>query len=224
MVMLQNLGNVKPGQLPVLPGAKPVYVGDSTAMYATEAAVSATADACRKLFLAQGWVPYGDAGDSAFFKQNAILVTATASSAPAQGGKTMIQYSSELISADIPAPPNVEDLRYVDQPPELTFQTADTNQDATIDFYRKTLAATGWKSTLDHMVAVDDKPTMIFRNPAKDMFTLTITGMLHSKLLFSVRFQSAAEIAELDRRIKEEAPKLRAAAEAKAAKEAAELA
>ena len=224
MVMLQNLGNVKPGQLPVPPGAKPVYVGDSTAMYATEAAVSATADACRKLFLAQGWVPYGDAGDSAFFKQNAILVTATASSAPAQGGKTMIQYSSELISADIPAPPNVEDLRYVDQPPELTFQTADTNQDATIDFYRKTLAATGWKSTLDHMVAVDDKPTMIFRNPAKDMFTLTITGMLHSKLLFSVRFQSAAEIAELDRRIKEEAPKLRAAAEAKAAKEAAELA
>ena len=69
------------------------------------------------------------------------------------------------------------------------------------------------------MIAVDDKPTMIFRNPTKDMLTLSITGMLHSKLLFSVRFQSAAEIAELDRRIKEEAPKLRAAAEAKAAKE-----
>ena len=128
MVMLQNLGNVKPGQLPVPPGAKPVYVGDSTAMYATDAAVPATADACRKLFIAQGWVPYGDAGDSAFFKQNAILVTATASSAPAQGGKTMIQYSSQLISADIPAPPNVEDLRYADQPPELTFQTTDTTR------------------------------------------------------------------------------------------------
>ena len=225
MVMLQNLGNVKPGQLPVPPGAKPVYVGDSTAMYATEAAVSATADACRKLFLAQGWVPYGDAGDSAFFKQNAILVTATVSSAPAQGGKTMIQYSSELISADIPAPPNVEDLRYVDQPPELTFQTADTNQDAIIDFYRKTLAAAGWKSTLDHTVPIDDKPTMIFRNPAKDMLTLTISGMLHGKLLFSVRFQSAAEIAELDRRIKEEAPKLSAPPpKQKAAKEAAQLA
>jgi hypothetical protein len=224
MVRLQNQGNVKPGKLPVPPGAKPVYIGDSTAMYATEAAVPATADACRKLFIAQGWVPYGDAGDSAFFKQNAILVTATASSAPAQGGKTMIQYSSELISADIPAPPNVEDLRYVDQPPELTFQTTETNQDATIDYYRKTLAATGWKSTLDHMVAVDDKPTMIFRNPAKDMLTLSIPGVLHDKLLFSVRFQSAAEIAELDRRIKEEAPKLRAAAEAKAAKEAGELA
>jgi hypothetical protein len=224
MVTLQNLGNVKPGQLPVPPGAKPVYVGDSTAMYATEAAVPATADACRKLFLAQGWVRYGDAGDSAFFKQNANLATVTVSSAPAQGGKTMIQYSSQLISADIAAPPNVEDLRYVDQPPELTFQTAEANQDGIVDFYRKTLATAGWKSTLDHMIAFDDKPTMIFRNPAKDMLTLSITGMLHSKLLFSVRFQSAAEIAELDRRIKEEVPKLRAAAEAKAAKEAAELA
>lgn len=222
--MLQNLGNIKPGQLPIPPGTKPVYVGDSTAMYSAEAAVPATTDACRNLFLTQGWVPYGVAGDSAFFKQNAILVTATVSSAPAQGGNTMIQYSTQLISADIPAPPDVEDLRYGDEPPELTFGTAETNQDAIVDFYRKTLAAAGWKSTLDHMVAVDDKPTMIFRNSAKDMLTLSVSGVLRGKLLFSVRFQSAAEIAERDRRIKEQAPALRAAAEAEAAKEAAELA
>jgi hypothetical protein len=167
-------------------------------------------------------VPYGDAGDSAVFKQNANLATVTVSSAPAQGGKTMIQYSNQLISADIPAPPNVEDLRYVDEPPELTFATA--NQDAIVDFYRKTLATTGWKSTMDHMVDVDEKPTMIFRNPAKDMLTLEASGVLRGKLLFSVRFQSAAAIAERDRKIKELAPKIRAAAEAKAAKEAKEAA
>ena len=91
-------------------------------MYDTAAAVPATADAIRNLFVAQGWVPYGKAGDSDFFKQNAILATATVSSAPAQGGKTMIQYSNQLISSDIPAPPDVDDLRYVDEPPELTFR------------------------------------------------------------------------------------------------------
>jgi hypothetical protein len=221
-VRLQNLGNVKPGKLPVPPGAKPVYVGEPTAMYDTEAALPVTADACRNLFVAQGWTPYGKAGDSDFFKQNAILATATVSSAPAQGGKSTIQYSNQLISADIPAPPNVEDLRYVDEPPELTFAT--TNQDAIVDFYRKTLATAGWKSTMDKMIDVDGKPTMIFRNPAKEMITLSMPYVLKGKLLGSVRFQSAAEIAELDRRIREEAPKLRAAAEAKAAKEAAELA
>ena len=104
-VRLQNLGNVKPGKLPIPPNAKPVYQGDPTAMYSADAAVSSTADAIRNLFVAQGWVPYGTAGDSAMFKQNANLVTATVSSAPAQGGKTMIQYSNQLISADIPAPP-----------------------------------------------------------------------------------------------------------------------
>src|SRR4029453_6548699 len=221
-VRLLNQRNVKPGKLPVPPNAKPVYVGDSTAMYETAAAVAATADACRNLFVAQGWVPYGDAGDSAVFKQNANLATVTVSSGPAQGGKTMIQYSNQLISADIPAPPNVEDLRYVDEPPELSFATA--NQDAIVDFYRKTLATAGWKTTMDHMVDVDEKPTMIFRNPAKDMLTLEASGVLRGKLLSWVHFESAAETADLDRRLKEAAPKLRAAAEAKAAKEAKEAA
>src|SRR5439155_27311833 len=84
-VRLQNQGNVKPGKLPVPPGAKPVYVGDSTAMYETAAGVAATADAIRSLFVAQGWVPYGTAGDSDYFKQNAILTTATVSSGTRAG-------------------------------------------------------------------------------------------------------------------------------------------
>jgi hypothetical protein len=185
--------------------------------------VLATADAIRNLFVAQGWVPYGKAADSDYFKKNAILATSTVSSAPAQGGKTMIQYSNQLISSDIPAPQGVDDLRYVDEPPELMFATA--NKDAVVEFYRKALNATGWKSTMEKMVDVDEKPTMIFRNPGKDMLTLSVPyNYGGGKLGVSVRFQSAAEIAELDRKIKEEAPKLRALAEAKAAREAAELA
>lgn len=222
-VRLQNLGNVKPGKLPVPPGAKAVYQGDPTAMYETDAAVPVTADAIRNLFAAQGWVPYGKAGDSDFFKKNAIVATATVSSAPARGGKTMIQYSNQLISSDIPAPQGVDDLRYVDEPPELTFAT--TNKDAVVEFYQKALAAAGWKSTMDKMVDVDGGPTMIFRNPAKEMITLSVPYDYGSgKLGVSVRYQSASEIAERDRKMKELAPKLRAAAEAKAAKEAKEAA
>jgi hypothetical protein len=222
-VRLLNQGNVKPGKLPVPPNAKAVYVGDSTAMYETAAAVPATADAVRNSFIAQGWISYGDAPDTAVFKKNAILATAYISSAAAQGGKTSIQYSNQLISSDIPAPPNVDDLRYVDEPPELTFATA--NQDAIVEFYRKALAAAGWKSTMEKMVDVDGKPTMIFRNPAKEMITLAVPYDYGSgKLGVSVRFQSATELAERDRKMKEMAPRLRAEAEAKAAKEAKEAA
>jgi hypothetical protein len=222
-IRLQNLGNVKPGKLPIPAGAKVVYQGDPTAMYSTDAAVPATAEAIRNAFVAQGWVPYGKAGDSDMFKQNAILVTSTVSSAPAQGGKTMIQYSNQLISSDIPAPQGVDDLRYVDEPPELTFAT--TNQDAIVEFYRKALAAAGWKSTMDKMVDVDGGPTMIFRNPANEMITLSVPYDYGSgKRGVSVRYQSAAEIAERDRKMKELAPKLRALAEAKEAREAKEAA
>ena len=222
-VRLQNLGNVKPGKLPVPPGAKTVYQGDPTAMYTVDSTVPATADAIRNLLVAQGWVPYGKDPNSCFFKQNAILASVYISSAPAQGGKTSIQYSTQLISSDIPAPQDVEDLRYVDEPPELTFAT--TNKDAAIEFYRKALTALGWKSTMDKMVDVDEKPTMIFRNPAKEMITLSVPYKYEGgKHGVSVRYQSAAEIAELDRRIKEEMPRLRAAQQAKEAKEAKEAA
>jgi DNA recombination-dependent growth factor C len=56
------------------------------------------------------------------------------------------------------------------------------------------------------------------------MLTLSMSTVSRGKLPVSVLFQSAAEIAELDRRIKEEAPVIRAAAQAKEAKEAARLA
>jgi hypothetical protein len=223
MVALQNHGNVKPGQLPVPPGVKSVYVGDATAMYVTEANVTATVDAIRKLLLSQGWVPYGAAGDSTWFKQNAIRISATVSVAPAQGGKTMISYSSELLSADLPAPPDAAELRYTDQTQELNFETA-ADKNAAIAYYRKTLATTGWESTLDHTVQIDNKDEMIFRNPAKDMLTLTLSSASDGKLSVSLGFQSAAEIAELDRKIKEEAPARKAAFEAKKAEEAAQVA
>ena len=224
-VRLQNLGNVKPGKLPVPPGAKVVYQGDPTAMYSTDATIAATTDAIHNAFVAQGWVPYGKDPNTPVFKQNAILASAYISSAPAQGGKTSIQYSTQLISADIPAPQGVEELRYVDEPPELTFNTA--NKDAVVEFYRKALAALGWKSTMDKLVDVDGGPTMIFRNPANEMITLSMPYVFGDKLGVSVRYQSASEIAERDRKMKEMAPKLRALAqekEAKEAKEAAELA
>jgi len=221
LVTIQNHGNIRPGQLPVPSGVKSVYVGDSNAMYVTGGTVPATADAVRKLLIAQGWVPYGAAGDSTWFKQNAIRITATISSAPAQGGKTMISYSSEQMSADIPAPSDAEDLRYTDRTQELRFETA-ANKDAVVAYYRKTLAPVKWEPTLEHTVQIDDKDEMIFRNPAKDMLTLAMPHDSRGKLFVAVRFQSAAEIAELDRQIKAEAPRLKAAFEAKRAEETAQ--
>ena len=164
--------------------------------------VAAVADAVRKMLLVEGWTPYGSAGDSSYYKQNAVRIGATVSAAPAQGGRTMISYASELMSADIPAPPDAEELQYADSTKELRFETVAT-KDSVADFYKTTLAKDGWKPTLEKMVQVGDNDEMIFRNPAKDMLTLSMPPRPSEKIPVSLQHQSAAEIAELDRQIKE---------------------
>ena len=103
-IYVKNHGNVDPGKLPVPSDAKPQYAFPTSAAYVTETPVKETAEALKKLLAEQGWEPYGSAGDQLFFKKNAIRISARPLVAPAQGNKTMIQLSSELLSADLPAP------------------------------------------------------------------------------------------------------------------------
>ena len=50
---------------------------------------------------------------------------------------------------------------------------------------------------MDKMIDVDEKPNMIFRNPAKEMITLSVPyNYGGGKLGVSVRYQSAAEIVD----------------------------
>src|SRR2546430_13713615 len=71
----------------------------------------------------------------------------------------------------------------------------------------------------------EGKPTLLFSQPAEEMVPPSVAyDYGRGQVGVSVGFKSAAEIAERDRKIKEAAPKLRAAAEAKAAKEAKEAA
>jgi hypothetical protein len=223
LVTLHNFGNVNLAKLPVPRDNKAVYVGDATAMYVTSASVESTAAAMSKLIMAEGWRPYGTAGDSSYFKQNAIRLTVTVSSAPAQGGKTMISFASELMSADLPAPEKAEELQYSDSTKELSFATTGDKK-AVVDYYKKALAQSGWQPTLDDTVKIDDNDTMIFRSPAKDMLTLSMPPASDGKMRVSLQHQSAAEIAELDRQIKAMAPALKKEAQAREAREAAEFA
>ena len=105
-VLLHNHGNVELAKLPLPPGTKPVYVGAASAIHVTEAPVAATTEALRTLLMNAGWEPHGNVGDSWHYKQGLNRVSAMISSAPAQGGKTMINFSSELLTGELPVPPD----------------------------------------------------------------------------------------------------------------------
>ena len=104
-IRLTNHGNFNLSRLQVPPDWKPLYSAPAATAYATEKPVKATSAAISQLLKADGWLPYGPAGDSLYFKKNAVKLTVWPSVAPAQGGKTVIQLSTVLMSVDLPAPP-----------------------------------------------------------------------------------------------------------------------
>jgi hypothetical protein len=207
-IMLQQQGNVDLAKLPVPPGSKPLYAGLSTAMFVTDDARDNVAKACRELLLARGWQPYGTAGDSLIFKQNAVRLNAMISTAPAQDGKTMIQYSAELLSADLPAPPDSVRSHYADTNTALEFD-AKGSPEALVDFYRETLGKNGWKATTEKSIKTGDHEMLIFRNPKHDMLALEFfpfEGVLRGNL----KHQTAAEVEEEERLANEQATRKKA--------------
>lgn len=200
-VTLTQHGNVDLAKLPIPKGAKSSYAGPASAMFLAAGSPEETRADCRKLLLAQGWEPYGDAGDAIFLRRGPVRLTAMISSAPAQGGKTMISYSSELMSAELPAPPDAARVQYSDDPPQLSFDAPGSTADAAA-FYRKALAPAGWKATTENPIKEDFKETFIFRNPAQDLLWLELSDF-EGQARGLLRFETAAEVAEKERRFDE---------------------
>ena len=218
-VSLVNDGNVEMGQLPVPPGVKPFFPQAYRAAYTTDAKVAVVAAACRKLLLAAGWEPYGQVEpnpnqpDSSmqYFKRNAIKLQSSIMVTPADGGKTLIQYSTELLSADLPAPPDIADPRYTDIQKTLRYDAPTDKTDAIIAFYQQRLPKQGWKATTERPVVDDQNKSqfVIYRNERKELLSLDLaqfTGIVR----VSLKHQTAAELAEEERLAKANAAREKA--------------
>ncbi|HTN76908.1 MAG TPA: hypothetical protein VL096_16735, partial [Pirellulaceae bacterium] len=187
-------------QLPVPPGAKVMYQLPTGTAYVTEQPVEATATAMRKLLTEQGWEPYGQHGDSLVFKQNAVELSARVLSAPGQGGKTVIDFSVQQLSVDLPAPPDAVNVQYSEPPTQLSLDVA-SDQDAVIKYYVERLAKLGWKPTTEKPFKVDFRNEMIFRNGEKDLLELAMHDF-EGKTRVHLEYQTAEFVAEMDRRNK----------------------
>lgn len=215
-VHLKNHGNLNLAKLPVPPGANLQHAFPAVASFITSAGRKETASATKKLLLDQGWKPYGAAGDTMMFKQNAVKLSATVMSPPAMPGKTVIDFSSEQLSADIPAPADAEEVQYADGLNQLNL-ASEGEPEKLADFYRQELAPAGWKPTTDNIVKDRLESFMIFRNPAGDLISLNMRD-LKGKTRATVRYQTAEQVAEEKRRME---AKIAAREKEKAAQNAA---
>jgi hypothetical protein len=198
MVNAVNLGNVQLEELPVPADSTKLYSFPASVAYVTPNSVEATTAALAELLAKSGWEPYGTAGDSRFYKQNAIRLTATVGTAPAQGGKTTIQLSAEQMSADLPAPADGKNVQYSDLPTQLSVDFNDDLQHADA-WYRGRLAKQGWKPTTEKPVKEGFEHFVIFRNEAGALLEIKFRAVDDVTRLM-LRYMTPEEFAEMERR------------------------
>ncbi len=209
-VSITNHGNVAPASLPVPPGTKPLYSGPQAAMHLAESSQEETQAAVRKLLIAAGWLPYGEAGDALFFRQNAVRLTASISLAPAQENKPVISYSTVLVRRELPVPTeNVEQVSYSDQPLQVGFD-AQMSEEEVVAYYKEELTPSGWTPTTAQANKIDFEKFLIFLDESKDLMEIKLRDLGEGKTRVLLRFQTAAEVAAEEARLKEALAKKRA--------------
>jgi len=180
-------------KLPLPEGAKKVFVDANSAIYSIGTSQSETAEACEKLLLHQGWVPYGFAGNTRYYKRGGTRLLATVQAAVGKPGAAMITFNKEPLSADIPLPPDTEEVQYSDSSKQLGFLTA-LGPDGVADFYRKALAQSGWSTNMEKPDKTDFVYTIIFRSPTDEMMRIEMTPT-SGKLRTMVTYNTAGEVA-----------------------------
>ncbi|MSR60148.1 MAG: hypothetical protein EXS05_21330 [Planctomycetaceae bacterium] len=205
-----NYGNILTGSLPVPGGVKPFYPDIASASYITETPVPEIAAACHELLVAKGWIPYGTASSDPespmqYYKRNAIRLHSWVSKAPAQGNKTVIRYSTELLSADLPMPPDAPDPRYDDGQKTVRFDWPGLDPAPVVEFYQAALSTLGWKATTEQPVGNGKgEDFQVYRNPQEDMISLDLKRFSDITRV-TVQHFTLAEIDEIERQSKEQA-------------------
>lgn len=204
VVRLQNHGNVNLAKLPVPAGAERRQTFPTITSFVCDGRQSETTEQVRKLLLESGWQPYGARGHWMRFKKNAVLLEARAETRQSEQGRTVIDFTGEQMSADLPAPPAAEQISYDDEYKRLRAETVGT-PDGVLAFYKQVLAPALWQPTTESRVLDPwnrSKSVMMFRNPAQDRLTLTMRDLENNKTDLDLKHHTASEAEDADRRSK----------------------
>ncbi|MCA9157208.1 MAG: hypothetical protein KDA51_16975 [Planctomycetales bacterium] len=215
MVTLMNLGNVDLSKLPKPADTKELFVGSTSAIYLSGLPVDEAKQRCRERLEADGWQWFGDTTASFFMRQNAIRLQVMCSAAPAQQGKTAIQFSAEQLSSALPTIADLVRIGYADITMRLDGDS-ELSEESFLSAYRRTLEAEGWKATTEQPIKIDFRKHLIFRNEANELAELSFSAF-EKMTRFDLKFMTAAQVEQEDQRAEERA------AQAKLAREAARM-
>ena len=142
-------GMVDVRNLPRLDGAveDTARTGPGKVMYSAPTALPETTEAIKKLLAANGWVlytrPAEEAGTSLTFKKGAQGIYVSFTQRLRTPNQSSVYYDVSRINANLPFPDGAVDVVFDENRPYLGCVTP-RPVGATLDFFRKQLAASGW--------------------------------------------------------------------------------
>jgi hypothetical protein len=142
-------GMVDVRTLPRLEGAVAdmAHTESSQLSYGVPTVVAITSAATRKLLSANGWVPYvrplEDAGGSLLFKKGQQGLDVSFTQGLGRPDRSVVEYTANRLMASVPFPDDATNVMFDERRPYLSCFTAATVE-ASLDFFRKAFAASGW--------------------------------------------------------------------------------
>lgn len=211
LVALQHHGNMPPSTLPKPAGASAVYEGPHAAVYRVPGSSQQVAQAMREALLADAWEYYG-AGDGqvAHYRRHAIRLSVRSNPAPGQSDLSMLSLNAELLSAEIPNLPGIEDLQ-LDLPAQsLRFAYEGTVAEL-IEAYDFVARAEGWTRSLETPSRIEGKLVMTWRNTERDMLRVDYAEPRRGQQNVILSYQSRRQIDDMNRRLDAQAEAYKAA-------------
>ncbi len=185
-ITLQTFPNIDARNLPCPDGCEQLYASQSSTMLVSEAPVKEVAAAIRELVADEGWIEHNFLQSSTpemaviNFVKNGIDLLAYVSVAPAQDGKTTVQYAFTIMAHDVPIPPGATDVKLTSSTPELQC-LAPQNIESTAKFYRDAYTDVGYEFVDNLSRAGDEKSTLVFHTasdtaPVKSVILVELTA------------------------------------------------
>jgi hypothetical protein len=183
-VVLNNHGNLDTRKVPRPQGAKPDFEERFTSIYTVPGSVQQAVQSCRQKLAAEGWQEYMAPGTTnpedperavLEFRYGPLNLNVYITIAPAQGGKTSLQYTAQLLADELPWPADVARAEFSPTALELA-ATTEKPVDELVKFYGAELKGLGWTADAGWMIVDDDSADLIFRDDREKLIRLKLSS------------------------------------------------
>lgn len=179
-VTVLHHGNLDLAALPQTDDAEVIVPGPPLFMFTSAAGVADVARELRTELAAQGWREYSQPNSAAAddpnmqtrnFLQNGLSLSAYVATAPAQGGKTSVQYTVSVLPLDLPLSADADSVELNATQLYLKYKSAESIENL-VEVVRQGMTGAGWSELPDSAALDNTTGSLLFFADEADKLAL----------------------------------------------------